>query len=93
MRATIAAMVTITSLAPLIAPLLAMTFVVPGLTPDNIPLGLTTPTDGADVFQVTEDVRSRVLASLYLPVAVNCCAVPALIFAFPGATRIAVRLA
>ena len=39
-----------------------------------------------DEVQVTEAVRILVVLSVYLPVAINCCAVPGVILGFAGVT-------
>jgi hypothetical protein len=45
----------------------------------------------ADDFQVTLDVRSFELWSLYVPVALNCCCEPAAMVWLPGVTVIDFR--
>jgi hypothetical protein len=50
------------------------------------PLVLTAATPTAELLQVTELVRSRVLPSVYVPVAVNCWVVPMAIDGFAGVT-------
>ncbi len=62
--------------------------VAPGVLPEARPLVLMAATLGANELQDTEAVRSWVLPSLNLPVAVNCCVVPAAIEGFAGVTEI-----
>jgi hypothetical protein len=48
-----------------------MVAIVPGVTPVATPLGVTVA--AVEALQVTLEVRSCVLPSAYVPVAVNCC--------------------
>ncbi len=61
-------------------PAVAVMLVVPAATGVAIPLEpaalLIVAIKAADEFQVTDEVRSCVLLSEKLPVAVNCCVVP-----------------
>jgi hypothetical protein len=54
---------------------------------------LTVATAGIEELHVTEPVRSWVVASLYVPVAVNCCVVPSAIEEAAGVTAIETRTA
>ena len=51
---------------------LAVMFAVPKLKAVAMPVLLTRATSAADELQITCEVRSRVLLSLKIPVAVNC---------------------
>lgn len=53
-------------------PRVAEMLVVPAATPADIPVGSMVATPVADDAQETNAVRSRLLPSLYVPVAVNC---------------------
>jgi hypothetical protein len=84
--------VTVNVVEPLIAPVVACIVVVPKpavvanpCEPDASPIVATL---GADELHAAVLVRFCVLASLYVPVAVNCCLVPTAIEAFPGVTAI-----
>lgn len=67
--------------------------VVPDATPLANPLMSTLATAGVDEPQLTSAVTSRLLPSLYAPVAVNCCVVLNGIDNAAGVTVTAVRLA
>jgi hypothetical protein len=54
---------------------------------------LTVATAGIEELHVTEPVRSWVVASLYVPVAVNCCVVPSAIEGAVGVTAIETKTA
>ena len=66
-------------------PEVAVTMTVPAPTPVTLPPA-TLATLESDVFHCAEAVRSLLLPSLYLPVAVNCWTAPGATLAFPGAT-------
>lgn len=57
---------------PLTALMLAVTETVPLACAVSVPLVATVASPAGDVVQVTDEVRSLVVLSLYLPVAVNC---------------------
>jgi hypothetical protein len=60
--------------------------VVPAPTPVARPEAVMLATDGLDEAQVAVEVRTFVLPSLYVPVAVNCWVFPAAIDGFAGVT-------
>jgi hypothetical protein len=76
---------------PLNPPKVAVMLVVPTATLLAAPPEVMVATAVADDAQLTELVRSRLLPSLYLPVAVNCCPRPNATDALAGETWIAVR--
>lgn len=57
------------------APRVAEILAVPAATPAAIPFTSMVAMPFADDAQVTSAVRSRLVPSLYVPVAVNCCEV------------------
>lgn len=61
--------------------------------PVATPVTSTEATVGSDVVHVESMVRSCLLPSLYVPVAVNDCAIPMPIEAVPGATAIDCKVA
>jgi hypothetical protein len=63
---------TVIRVEPLTEAWLALIVVVPAATAVANPALLTVATDGFDDAQVAVEVRSFVLLSLYVPVAVNC---------------------
>jgi hypothetical protein len=67
-------------------PKAACIVVLPGTTPVARPLTVIVATAVFVEVQVTELVRFCVLPSLKVPVAVNCCVVPAAIEEFAGVT-------
>jgi hypothetical protein len=85
--------VTVSVVKPLIAPEVAATLVLPTATLVASPCALTVAMVVSAVLQVTAFVRFRVLPSLYVPVAVNCCVVPSAIEALAGLIEIDVRTA
>lgn len=87
---TRAADVTARLAEPLNPPKVAVMLVVPTATLLATPAEVMVATDVADDVQLTELVRSRLLPSLYLPVAVNCCPRPNATDALAGETWIAV---
>jgi hypothetical protein len=64
--------VTVTVVVCLIAPMVAEIVADPAEMPVTKPVAFTMATAGADEFQFTSSVISRLLPSLYEPVAVNC---------------------
>ena len=58
----------------------------PGLTPIATPPEPIAAIPGAELVQVTSDVRSCVVPSAYMPVAINCSPVPWAIAAEDGLT-------
>ena len=85
------AAVTVRLAVPEIVPDMAVIVEVPTATPCASPVVLTVATGLADDFHVAEAVRSCVLPSLRVPVAVNCCERPAAIVAVAGETAIETR--
>ena len=67
--------VTVRVIDPLTAPRVAEIDVVPAATPVADPPALIVALAGAEEFQVTSAVKSALLPSSKLPVAVNCSAV------------------
>jgi len=90
---TMTGALTVSVVEPTTAPRVAEIVVIPAATPLANPLTSTVATAGVDESQLTNAVRSRLLPSLYAPVAVNCCVVLSGIDNAAGATVIAVRLA
>ncbi len=70
------------------APELAVMLADPRPAPTAIPVAPTDATCALSEDQVADPVRSCVLPSLYVPVAVNCCVVPRGMDAFVGLTLI-----
>lgn len=68
----------------------ALIVVVPAATAVTVPMELeallTVAADGFDEVQTTTDVRFCVVLSEKVPVAVNCCAAPAVMSALAGVT-------
>jgi hypothetical protein len=85
--------VTVRMVLWLTPPRLAVTFVDPAATAVTIPLLLTFAMLVADELQVTRLVKSALLPSLKLPVAVNCWLVLTGIDEAPGATAMDFRFA
>lgn len=75
------------------APRVAEIFVVPAATPVAIPFTSMVAMPLAEDAQVTSAVRSRLVPSLYVPVAVNCCEVFTGIEEAAGEMAIALRFA
>ena len=67
------AAVTVNTVEPLMAPSVALMELVPVATPVARPPLVIVATDGVAEAHVTCEVRFCVLASLKVPVAVNCC--------------------
>jgi hypothetical protein len=76
---------------PAMVPTVAVIVVLPCPAPDASPPLLTPATVGVDELQVAEPVRSCVLLSLYVPVALYCCDVPSAMAAVAGLTAIDIR--
>jgi hypothetical protein len=72
-------------------PEVALTMTVPAPTAVTLPAA-TLATLESDVFHCAEAVRSLLLPSLYLPVAVNCWIAPGATLALPGVTCNEVRV-
>ena len=68
--------VTVNIVEPLISPEVAVIVVVPAAIPLAMPEVLIVATLGVDEVHVAVALRSCVLLSEYLPVALNCCDVP-----------------
>ena len=80
--------VTVSPVEPLIPPEVAWIVVLPAATPvANPPLVIVAAAVFVEV-QVAALVRFKVLVSLYVPVAVNCCVAPLAIEALAGVTVI-----
>jgi len=90
---TMTGALTVSVVEPTMAPRVAEIVVVPDATPLANPVTSTVATAGVDEPQLTSAVRSRLLPSLYAPVAVNCWVVFNGIDNAAGATVIDVRLA
>ncbi len=84
--------VTVNIVAPLTDPEVAVMFVLPLVALVAAPAALMLATTEFDDVQPTVLVMSRLLPSLYLPVAVNCCARPSAIDGFEGETCTAVNV-
>jgi hypothetical protein len=82
------AAVTVSSVDPENPPLVAEIVVVPAIFEVASPPALIVATPEADDAQVTELVRTVVLPFVYVPVATNCCEVPAAIEGLAGVTAI-----
>src|SRR5579864_1257691 len=78
--------VTVSLVVPVTEPELAIMFALPGATPVAKPAALTVATVVDAEVQVTEFVRSCLLPSLRVPVAVNCCVAPWVIEGVAGVT-------
>jgi hypothetical protein len=81
-------LVTVKVVEPSIAPKAAPIVVCPSATALASPAAFIVATPGADELHVAVFVRSCVLPSLYVPVAVNCCAWLGKIEGFAGVTAI-----
>src|SRR5262245_15474196 len=79
---------TVSVVLPLTDPEVAEIVVVPPATPVASPDALTVATDGVDEAQVTCAVRSCVVPSEYVPVAVSCCVAPTAMLGPDGVTAI-----
>jgi hypothetical protein len=86
------AAVTVSDVLPEIDPIVAVIVALPAPSPVANPklaaLALTVAIEELDDAQVTCVVRSCVLLSLYVPVAMNCSAVPSAMEGLAGATAI-----
>src|ERR1035438_7227964 len=78
--------VTVRTVDPLTEPVFAVTVVLPSATTAAIPVALIVATFVAEEFQVAELVKSCVLPSLNVPVAVNCCCPPKVMDGLEGVT-------
>src|SRR5262245_48919206 len=67
--------VTVTEVDPVTEPSVAVTVAEPAATPFTKPLALTVALAIVEDDHVTRSVMSQVLASLFVPVAINCCVV------------------
>jgi hypothetical protein len=65
----------------------------PAATPVAKPAPETVATDAFEELQVTEFVMTSVLASEYVPVAVNCCVAEIAMLGFAGVTAMDVSVA
>ena len=86
--ATTAAGITVNNVDPFIAPRVALTVAVPVAREVPSALELTVATAVFAEPQVAEAVRSCLLPSVNVPVAVNCCVVPRAIDGLEGFTAI-----
>jgi hypothetical protein len=87
------AAVTVSVADPLIVPDVAVMVAVPWATLVASPLLLTVATDADEEVQVAVLVRVWVVPLLYVPVAANCCLLPAATEAVAGVTEIEVNTA
>jgi len=78
--------VTVNVVEPLIEPKLALIVVMPGSDVLASPWLLMVATGVLEEFQLTALVRFRVLPSVKVPVALNCCFVPSRMEGLPGVT-------
>lgn len=88
-----AAVFTVTPTVEVIGPLEAYTCAVPVSAPDSRPVELMLATEGFEVLQATEVVKSCVLPSWKTPVAVSCSLVPAAREGLAGVPEIERRVA
>ena len=86
------AVVTVSVMLPEMGPEIAAMVVEPALAPVARPVLLTVATMGLDEFQVTCVVKSRLVPSEYVPVAVNCWVTPTGMDGLPGVTTMETRL-
>jgi hypothetical protein len=87
-KATTTAGVTVRLAVPVTDPAVALIVDVPTALATASPPGLTLAIADPDEFHVVVVVKFWVLPLLYVPVAVNCCAVPTGIEALAGVTAI-----
>ena len=91
------AAVTVSVVLPEINPDVAVIVVTPTNSDVTNPLKptalLMVATVGAEEVQVTDDVRFCVVASVNIPVAINCCVVPRAILGLTGVTPMDTRVA
>lgn len=85
--------VTVRSVVPVVLPLVAVMTVVPAPAAAALPCESIDATEGELEVQLTVEVRSSLLPSLYCPVAVNCRLLPATSVAEAGVMVIAPRVA
>ena len=85
--------VTLKIVEPLVDPEAAVIVLCPVAALAACPVLLIVATAGAELLQVTEPVISRVLPSVYVPVAANCWFVPNAIDGFAGVIAIETRAA
>jgi hypothetical protein len=78
--------VTVSKVAPLTPPTAAVIVVGPGVRVVAAPVALIVATVVADELHVAVAVKSAVVPSLYVPLAVNCCGVPFTTEGFAGVT-------
>ena len=88
-----AAGLTVRTVEPLTPPSVALIVDVPVATPVASPLALIVATEVVAEAQVTWPVRSCVVLSEYVPVAVNCCGQPLATLGLAGVTAIDCRAA
>lgn len=88
----IVAFVIVNEVEPETPPNVAVTLTVPGDTPDATPLPDRLAIVASEEFQLTRKVRSRVLPSLNVPVALSCNRVPCAMLPAAGVMAIEVRL-
>lgn len=91
-RNEIAGAATVSEVEPVTEPRVAEMVVGPAVTPVTTPLASIVATAVADETHVTSAVKSRLLPSVYLPVAVNCCVVFTGIDDAAGETLIELKL-
>src|SRR5437660_2401363 len=84
---------TVKTVDPVNVAQVAMTVAVPVPMPVASPVLLTLTVDIVSEAQVTVELRSCVLPSLNVPVAINCCVVPKAMKGFAGVTAIDCRTA
>jgi len=89
---TNAAGVTVTVVEPLICPDLAVILVLPKAAPLAIPWAFTGAVPEFPLVQVADAVKSNVLPSVYVPVAMSCCVVPRAKDGFTGVTAIETKV-
>jgi len=80
--------VTVSTVVPVIVPEVAVMVVVPTATAVAKPATLMVATAGVAESQLAVEVRFLVLPSLYVPVALNCWVVPAVMEGLDGVTAI-----
>jgi len=84
---------TVRAVAPETLPKVAVMVVVPAATAVASPLLLVVATDGSEGVQVTCGVISRLIPSVYVPMAVNCRVTPTAILGLAGVIDINDRIA
>jgi hypothetical protein len=84
--------VTVSIVVPLTDPDVAVIVLVPAASVDASPAPLIVAVVGFEELHVAVAVRSCVLLSVYVPVAVNCCVDPLLTDGFAGVTAIETKL-